>query len=527
MQYPITARQAQRLLSRKSYFRNYESRRRALREISRALGLPFRDSYTSKRFALLRDTLRELSRIAQQQGPDTIILASPEARSSGESRPKGTDEVAPQSDDPGDGDLHGGDGASGEVKNGSSEGGDYSDEAVFGIADSASGNDGGNSGAGLRSGGAPSSPSTRQSDAGQASDSRAETGDPSTACDYSDDPSSVSGGSKGLRADGQAPPESGVGMSVNRTQEIGGAPNDNGQNPVETGSVTGSFTGRTNATEVADERPDAQAKESGDADGDAASEKYHYRSVKKRSGGGASLSSSAKMSFGGVTAEMSGAGITLGLVRKARAALAPLIEGGETLAGPRWDWVEFTERLKTGRPLQPSRRDEEGRPAILVLADVSGSCSGFSNISLIVAQAIARLGIVGADIVVVSHSNGYPQEWQINGGKPENICLPWGEEALPWYEANLRRFNVEAVVALGDWDAEWLYRHLAELPRVRRLIWLDNYSANYMPPTPNQGFFYKRLRSAWSREAMRKTTYIVGCKDADDFIGGLKLALQA
>lgn len=292
------------------------------------------------------------------------------------------------------------------------------------------------------------------------------------------------------------------------------------------------LTGRANAEESADseadERPDGQAKESGDAD--PASEnsgEYRYR---RNSGGTRQGSRVSRTERGSVCAELRAAKIDPAIARQARRALARLLEGGETESGPRYDWQEFCERLVTFRPLAPARREEEGRPAILVLADVSGSCSSFSGESVIVARAVATLGMPGADVIVVSHSNGFPEEWQVNGGKPREVgSIGWDdtETALDWYERTLRRYRVEAVVALGDWDAEWLYRHLALQPAVRRFVWLDNWSCTvFGRPVSRPDKFSEWSGGDWPRAARRKATYVVGCAGAPDFVEGLRLALR-
>lgn len=62
-----------------------------------------------------------------------------------------------------------------------------------------------------------------------------------------------------------------------------------------------------------------------------------------------------------------------------RRALERLVSFGQYQDGPRLDAQEFCERLIAHRPLYPARLEEEARPAVLVLPDVSGSCAGFSN----------------------------------------------------------------------------------------------------------------------------------------------------
>lgn len=551
--YPVTVRQAQKMLSGKYGHAAIES---GGEEIVFALGFDLKDAGYYYRWDMLR---AELSRIAQRSGPNTIILTSPDAESSEREHKIGTDEVAPQSDDPSDGsDAHGGDSTSGEVEDGLSQGGDNESESGDDATDQ-----GGTSATGTGSGGAGNSgqgsheiadaPSSASPQSRETKASRAVSpGDGEiTSRDDGDSAGDQPGGSNGPKADGQPQSESERDMSdtppvaetaSGESHKSGAAKQETAETKAiddkqaaQSDSDAAALTNRAKSTD--DEWPSSPAKQVGEADDDTASENYRYRGVK--SGGGRQASVTAKKSHGGITAEMSRAGITPGLIKQARASLARLIDGGESQSGPRWDWGEFSQRLLTHRPLQQARREEEGRPAILVLADVSGSCAGFSDVSLMVAGAVARLGVAGADVVVVSHSNGYPAEWQVNGASPAKVEWPWGQEALPWYEENLRRFHIEAVVALGDWDAEWLYHWLAEQPAVHRFVWLDNWSCNVLPPTVRRDLFQKAAKNVaadwntpwqfsepWSAAARRKSTYVVGCQVADDFITGLKLALK-
>lgn len=550
MKYPVTFRQAQRLVTRQMK-NNFHLPSESV-EIAKKIGVSVnRNGYCPDYSPKI---LAQLARLAQRHGANQSLLTSPEAPSSGESRPKNTDEVAPQSADPDDGDLHGGDGASGEVENGQSEGGDQQSNAAGAAADQAT-NDGsgsssgssGQSGQGARPTGTPFPHKTPTIDntGQQPGHAASETG---TATSEEPVNSQLRNGN-GPRADGDPETDSQDGKSALPSPQTAGIvhkpdagiddPQGKAMAPKASDSSdtpADALTGRANQpAKVEDEWGNRPPKESGDDD--TTSEKPHYRY--RKSGGSGRVSIQAKHKSGGVTAKMKCDGITPGLVRQARQALARLLEGGETQSGPRWNWVEFSKRLKTGRSVYPARKEEEGRPTILVLADVSGSCAGFSDVSLMVAQAVARLGVSGSDVIVVSHSNGYPQEWQINTGKPEEVKVEWGTEALPWYQKALRQYNIEAVVALGDWDAEWLYRWLAEMSSVKKLVWLDNWSSSALPPTlrpdlfrkatKNQSVFWDtpwHFETPWSPRAKSKSTYVVGCSEALDFLRGLKLAIK-
>lgn len=553
MKYPLTVRQAQRAMGR--FALGWDGRI----ELAEKIGTGYSDG----------EIASALARLAARRGPNHIILASPEAPSDSpdskdaESRPKGIDEVRPQSDDPSeDSQFHGGDGASGEVEDGQSQGQ----------------NQGGNMG---KSGGGNSTPAP----AGELSDAQKE-GVPTPPANAADDTEMNSDQSapetgkatsgeadnsqpqdeaNGLRPDGSPDTDSQADKSAlsasnphqSSEDEVEGDPQ--GQplaNKASGGSDTSAdaLTGRANQstsnpssrqprhhdagtceTEEEDwEEGAIEPKETGD-DGEEASEKGQYRYRKDGTG---RTSTKAKHSHGGVTAEMRRVGITSTLIKRARKAIARLVEGGETTTGPRYDWTEFSVRLKSYRPVAPARKEEEGRPAILILADVSGSCSGFADKSLMVAQAVAKAGIGGADVIIVAHSNGNPVEWSVNGKRAESLDVDWGE-SLRWYEDVLRRFNLEAVIALGDWDAEWLYHHLAELTSVKKFIWLDNWSCSTLEVTVRKDLFKKASRNddvswhtpwyfqePWSPRAKAKTTYVVGCSEAEDFLKGLELGIK-
>ena len=209
-------------------------------------------------------------------------------------------------------------------------------------------------------------------------------------------------------------------------------------------------------------------------------------------------------------------------VRRVRAAMAHLIFGGQGETSPRWDTSELVKRLISHRPLWPARRDEEGRPSILVLPDVSGSCYAIARESLRLARAVALLGVPGAEVVIVSHVNGQPREIQVGTSAPI-IEVSVSEEFAAitgFYHRLIKTYMVEAVVAVGDSDAEDVYRWLSSHPAISRLIWLDN-------------SFCRRLErprrsplTRWPAPAREKTTHLVGCRK-ERFAEALELALRA
>ena len=210
-------------------------------------------------------------------------------------------------------------------------------------------------------------------------------------------------------------------------------------------------------------------------------------------------------------------------VRRVRAAMAQLIAfGGQGETSPRWDTSELVKRLISRRPLWPARRDEEGRPSILVLPDVSGSCYAIARESLRLARAVALLGVPGAEVLIVSHVNGQPREIQVGTSAPI-IEVSVSEEfaaITDFYQRLIQAHMVEAVVAVGDSDAEDVYSWLAGHPAISRLVWLDNSFCRRL----------ERPRSSpltrWPAPARQKTTHLVGCKK-ERFAEALELALRA
>jgi hypothetical protein len=209
-------------------------------------------------------------------------------------------------------------------------------------------------------------------------------------------------------------------------------------------------------------------------------------------------------------------------VRRVRAAMARLITfGGQGETSPRWDTSELVKRLISRRPLWPARRDEEGRPSILVLPDVSGSCYAIASASLRLTRAVALLGVPGAEVVIVSHVNGQPHEIQVGTSAPRKVSVSEDFAALTgFYQRLIKTYMVEAVVAVGDDDAEEVYRWLSSHPAISRLIWLDNSFCRRLE-CPKRS-----LLTRWPAPAREKTTRLVGCKK-ERFAEALELALRA
>lgn len=574
LQCPVTVRQAQKLLSKVPddcwMPRRYRPILSAIDGVGRGV-----DDFE------IRPVIRErLARLASKD-PNQILVdakgnAVPladseiEAKEQGESRPKGTDEVRPQSDNPSeDSEFHGGDGNSGEcdapaqtssdaARDGQESDGSRSDNGQ------PQANNPGTSGSQSQGDGNPQegeSPSERG--AGMSSDG-SETGN-ATSEDQAMPGDSQNPGSQQGTSPSTAMGDDGLGQKTSQQSELGTAPerNPGTDTPAAPRDGHGQESGDSHdaapsgdradcddssalkgeeqsgtkaiAAKIAASEPgrETDCQMTGDQPGDdrPTHQKKWGKKFSKAEVGKGKLSTSANSNFGGMTAELKEAGISPKLLRLCRQRLAALVGDSSQDYGPRRDYTEFCVRLKTYRNPQPARQEGSGRPVILIMADVSGSCSSFSGKSVAVAKVASSLGVPGADVLVLTHSNGYPCELEHNGKAVDiaSIGQQSGDEHAhqnaAWYTGLLNRYQIEAAIALGDWDAADDYLHIAQHPTVNRFIWLDNAYCS------SRGTVEDKTRVALSRIAewgakvsgvRHKLTYKDGCKDAKAFIQEIK-----
>jgi hypothetical protein len=476
IKYPITIRDAQRIVSLNYTYRTYR-KVELIREILMSEGL-----YSDEPLACVLD------RLASKFGPKHILIDlgpnGHELKIGGAYRPKGTDEVAPVSDNPSeDSELHGGDGASGETGEPSPLGqpcGDFPNK-------------------GTRSASGPGDSSTAAPE-GVVQQPSAAT--PKRALERTPEGPASAGGS-GER--GETPEK----LKVPEKD-------DAAQNPVETPQEAGEFTGWT------EDEPSSNShqaeEEPGGGKGSPSAKKFarKFPSLGYRRGG------TSPYSYGSLDIE-----VDMGLVREIRQIFQRLAGCGIEDISPRWDTKKLAVRLITKRSTAPARKvDFTRRPAILVAVDTSGSCVGFTDKSLPVAKAIGKLGVPGCSVVVVNHVNGFPEEVEVNG-KPvvitDDAIRQKMDEALKFYKKLIKKYRLSVLIALGDADAEWLYKAL--VPCITfRLIWMDNYGCNYNPAHEEEVFPW--LIKDWGMQAAKKTKYITACKDEDDLLRGLKIATK-
>ena len=294
----------------------------------------------------------------------------------------------------------------------------------------------------------------------------------------------------------------------------------------------------TDRTSVNADKP-AMANEVGEDEGNSSENKPSQIDAKKAARKLAKLASQpsqqAKNAHGGITAELRKAQIAPSIVSQARTVLASwTADGGQDEQSMRWDYSRLAARLLTKRSPYPARKEELGRPVLLVLADVSGSCASFSGQALLVSKAIAAQGMPGCDVLIVAHSNGYPEECELNGRplpqaqhqRYKHIADRAGASYrsdgvagnVAFYQAMIADYSITHVIALGDHDAVDVYTMLAEHGSVQQVIWLDNYACNCHEPRIDKP-------EVTSVAARAKIRYLTGCKDASAFLAGLRVAI--
>ena len=246
---------------------------------------------------------------------------------------------------------------------------------------------------------------------------------------------------------------------------------------------------------------------------------------KWKSGSGSQNSTRSKMRFGGVFGSLERkVKVDLTAVRKLQQLFTALLHGGESEPSARWDARRVS--IKTAGYLRSwtvnDRRHEDGRPAILVLPDVSGSMAAWADEVCLAAVHAAWLGVSGADVVVVAHSNGFPVQMLVNRSRPVTVNLSEKEdEVFKFYGNLLRRYQVRAVVIFADWDGEWLYRWLAELPTVERILWFDPYCCRQLLPVIIRRFppkFAEGVVNSWSTQAIRKVRFAFAVASLEEIL---------
>ena len=238
-------------------------------------------------------------------------------------------------------------------------------------------------------------------------------------------------------------------------------------------------------------------------DGAPASENIRRTFVSK-----SQLSRIPKPQHGGVFAQFADVELDRAMIARARRAFRRMLLDGETKPGPRWSARAVS--TKTAGYLRSwtvdDRRRESGRPALLILPDVSGSMGRLAR--SVIAFAVACYGTLSeGDIVCVSHSNAEPVEYM-----PERLS---GMS----YEQIIRQRNVRAIVIAADHDGEETFFKLAHL--VPRVYWLSPFGCNQIE-RPRLRDTAKVLAD-WPGNIQRRVIYADGCGDPDSCLTALEM----
>lgn len=215
------------------------------------------------------------------------------------------------------------------------------------------------------------------------------------------------------------------------------------------------------------------------------------------------------------------------LIKRAQRAFQSILDAGAAdEVSHRWDYPEFCTRLKTYRDPRQARRVEQGRPAILVVADTSGSVGAIGNEALTAAKAVGTLGVSGADVIVINSDNGRPDQVEING-KNKSLLQAGGtdcsneEKTLTFYQKVVKKWDVKIVVIIGDGDDKQCRTAIFPLPGLLKVVYLSSYCCSYGGPrrSRDKDWFTqyggpggnKNIATWWDR-----------CESADDFVSCLE-----
>lgn len=184
---------------------------------------------------------------------------------------------------------------------------------------------------------------------------------------------------------------------------------------------------------------------------------------------------------GGVFATLKSVRPNRAQIARARRVFGQLVGASSLDEGPRWNGAKVAGKLAGYlRPFTVSdRRIEAGRPALMILADVSGSIGPFAGAFAQLAAVTAAIGTPGADVIAVVTTNGVPVEVSVNGAPAETVTL---NGVGAWYREIATRYAVEAVVALGDGDGASIYAEIMASMPAARLYWLDCYRCTLHAP---------------------------------------------
>ena len=148
--------------------------------------------------------------------------------------------------------------------------------------------------------------------------------------------------------------------------------------------------------------------------------------------------------------------------------------GGSGAPSHRLDGERLVREMATQQwRVNRAKRRELSNPVVLLLPDVSGSCSATCREFW---QACSVLQKVEPRLVVIPHSNGYIDDAGIAAAGAAGVVIPAGENRYQQWQAILSALNVAGAVALGDEDATEVYKMIAE--STQAFVWLDSHGKN-------------------------------------------------
>lgn len=202
--------------------------------------------------------------------------------------------------------------------------------------------------------------------------------------------------------------------------------------------------------------------------------------------------------------------------------------GGAPTPIPRYDKSKLVKRLLARRPLPNALQEDviAGRPVTLLLPDISPSCARQAQTACDLANAAGYAGVPGSDVLIFPHSNGCvdgddPSFLPWFNGRPLTVVSAEVPELFNAATEGTGVWRIEAVLAIGDHDAYRMYAAIADLPQVRRLVWLHN---RLCPRPAIEPLAFSHGSATAGAE--KKTTLVYGCTNQKTMLQGLKLALR-
>lgn len=229
-------------------------------------------------------------------------------------------------------------------------------------------------------------------------------------------------------------------------------------------------------------------------------------------------------SFSGCTLEMAQVKTTPALIKRAQQAFRRVLDTGNDQDSPRRDYGEFCTRLKTFRNPSPARREEQGRPAILVVVDTSPSVGAIAREALAAAKAVGALGVPGSDVIVVNADNGRPMEVEVNG-KPRPLfavggvdrCRTEADESA-FYRRVCARWDVKVVALIGDGDDAQCRAAVLPHAGLLRGIYMSSYCCSYGSPRKDPAPQWMLDGVKAPKSTARKLVAWDRCATAADFV---------